>query len=91
MDTYLGREKEISLREWLDYVKTDKDLVLAEFGEAINPITKQKLAIKMAGRVLFDDCEILYKKGHIGCDDDSEKVLKKLEQIAKALDAEVFR
>ncbi|MCM1305248.1 MAG: hypothetical protein NC306_14260, partial [Butyrivibrio sp.] len=66
MDIYIEREKDITLQEWLNYVKTDKDLVLEESGEGINPITKQKLKIKIAGRVLFDDCEIIYQKGHIG-------------------------
>lgn len=43
MDIYIEREKDITLQEWLNYVKTDKDLVLEEFvGEGINPITKQK-------------------------------------------------
>ncbi|MBD5479603.1 MAG: hypothetical protein HDR14_09980 [Lachnospiraceae bacterium] len=90
MDIYLKREKDISLQEWLDYVKTDKDLVLMEFGEGINPITKQKVKIKITGRVLFDDSEIIYKEGNIGCDDYSEKVLIKLKEIAKSLGAEVF-
>ena len=90
MDIYIEREKDITLQEWLNYVKTDKDLVLEEFREGINPITKQKLKIKIEGRVLFDNCEIIYQKGHIGCDDYSERVLIKLKEIAKSLGAEVF-
>ncbi|MCM1101182.1 MAG: hypothetical protein NC079_05690 [Clostridium sp.] len=90
MDVYMEREKDITLQEWLNYVKTDKDLVLEEFSEGINPITKQKLKIKIEGRVLFDDCEIIYQKGHIGCDNHSEKVLAKLKEIAAVLGAEVF-
>ena len=35
MDLYIKREDEkISLQEWLDYVKTDKDLALQEVAEA---------------------------------------------------------
>lgn len=90
MDIYIKREKDISLQEWVDYVKTDKDLVLMEFAEGINPITKQKLKIKIEGRTLFDDSEIIYKKGMIGSDGYSEKVLAKLKEIAKSLGAEVF-
>lgn len=90
MDIYMEREKDITLQEWLNYVKTDKDLVLEEFSEGINPITKQKLKIKIEGRVLFDDCEIIYQKGCIGCDNHSEKVLAKLKEIAAVLGAEVF-
>ena len=34
MDLYIKREDEkISLQEWLDYVKTDKDLALQEVAE----------------------------------------------------------
>lgn len=32
MEIYIERDKEISLREWRDYIKTDKDLVLMESG-----------------------------------------------------------
>ena len=90
MDIYIEREKDITLQEWLNYVKSDKDLVLKEFEEGINPITKQKLKIKIEGRVLFDDCEIIYQKGDIGCDNYSERVLAKLKEIAMSLGAEVF-
>lgn len=91
MDIYIKREKDISLQEWLDYVKTDKDLVLKELCEGINPITKQKLKIKIEGRTLFDDSVIIYRKGMIGCDEGySEKAADKLKEIAKSLGAEVF-
>lgn len=90
MDLYLKREKEISLQEWIDYVRTDKDLLLMETGEAINPVTKQRMKMKIAGRTLFDGTEIIYKKGRIGCDDPSEKVLAKLKELAQALGAEIF-
>lgn len=89
MDIYIEREKDITLQEWLNYIKTDKDLVLEEFSEGINPITKQKLKIKIEGRALFDDYEIIYQKGHIGCDGYSERVLAKLKEIANSLGAEV--
>lgn len=90
MDIYIKREKDISLQEWVDYVKTDKDLVLMECAEGINPITKQKLKIKIEGRTLYGDSEIIYRKGYIGCDGYSEKLFAKLQEIAKALGAEVF-
>lgn len=90
MDIYIERENDITLQEWLNYIKTDKDLVLEEFGEGINPITKQKIKIKIEGRALFDDCEIIYQKGLIGCDGCSQRVLAKLKEIAKSLGAEVF-
>ena len=90
MDVYIEREKNITLQEWLNYIKTDKDLVLEELAEGFNPITKQKLKIRMEGRVLFDDCEIIYQKGHIGCDNYSERVLAKLKEIATSLGANVF-
>lgn len=90
MDIYIKREKDISLQEWRDYVKTDKDLVLVEFEEGIHPITKQKLKIKIEGKALFDDFEIIYQKGLVGSDDYSERLLMKLKEIAKSLGAEVF-
>lgn len=90
MDIYIQRKKEISLREWIEYVKTDKDLVLMESGEVFNPITKQKMRMKIEGRALLGGSEIIYREGRIGCDGYSEKVLEKLTEIAKALGAEIF-
>lgn len=90
MDIYIQREKEISLQEWIEYVKADRDLVLVESGEVINPITRQKMKIKIEGRALLDDYEIIYKEGRIGCDGYSEKVLVKLREVAKTLGADIF-
>ena len=90
MDIYIQREKRISLPEWREYVKTDRDLVLMEFGEVIIPITRQKMKMKIEGRALLGDSEIIYREGRIGCDGYSEKVLVKLREIAKTLRAEIF-
>ena len=91
MDLYVKREAEkISLQEWLNYVKTDKDLVLQEVAEAINPITKEKLRIEIPGRVIFSEGDIQYCEGRIGCKGASEGKLKKLREIAAALNAELF-
>lgn len=90
MDIYIQREKEISLQEWMEYIKTDKDLVLMESGEVINPITKQKMRMKIEGRALLGNSEIIYREGRIGCEGYSEKVLVKLREIAKTLGAEIF-
>ncbi|MBO5030679.1 MAG: hypothetical protein J6D08_02135 [Lachnospiraceae bacterium] len=90
MDIYIKRERDISLQEWVDYIKTDSDLTLAESAEGINPITKQKLKMKIEGRALFGETEMIYKNGCIGCDDYSEDILMKCKEIAKMLNAEVF-
>ena len=91
MDLYIKREDEkISLQEWLDYVKTDKDLALQEVAEAINPITKEKLRIEIPGRVMFGEADIQYCNGRIGCERFSEEILKKLKEIAVVLKADVF-
>ena len=90
MDLYIQREKEISLQEWIEYVNTDRDLVLMESEEVINPITRQKMIMKIVGIALLGDSEIIYREGRIGCDDYSEKVLVKLREIAKTLGAEIF-
>lgn len=46
VDIYVEKENgEISLQEWLDYVKSDDALVLEEVAEGINPLTKQKLGL----------------------------------------------
>ena len=90
MDIYIQRENEISLQEWIEYVNTDRDLVLMESGEVINPITRQKMKMKIAGRALLGDSEIIYREGRIGGDDYSEKVLVKLREIAKTLGADIF-
>lgn len=91
MDLYIERENEkISLQEWLDYVKTDKDLELKEVAEAVNPITKQKLRIEIPGQVIFSEGVIRYCEGCIGCEGSSVEILKKLKEIAAVLKADVF-
>ena len=90
MDIYIKRDPDILLQEWINYVKSDKDLVLAERAEGINPITKQKLVINIKGRALYGDVDIVYKDGCIGNDDYYEELPHKLKEIAKSLGAEYF-
>ena len=90
MDIYIERKNGITLEEWLDFVSKDDDLVLSECSEGINPITKQKLLIKIPGRVLYGDTEIIYQNGHIGCYDYSEEALVKLKEIANSFNAEII-
>lgn len=73
-----------------DYIESDGDLVLMEFGEAINPVTRQKLKILTEGRALFEESEIIYKNGCIGSEDCSERVSNKLKKIAETFGAEYF-
>lgn len=91
MDLYIKRdEKVITLQEWIDYVKTDNDLILAEAAEGMNPITKEKLRIEIPGRVIFNDNELHYKNGCIGCEYSSDTIVKKLKEIADTLNADLF-
>lgn len=91
MDIYIERENgEITLQEWLDYVKSDDELVLEEVAEAINPMTKAKLRVEIPGRAIFNDMEIRFRRGCIGSEDGSEEMLTKLKEIAKVLGAKVY-
>lgn len=88
MDIYIEKENgEISLQEWLDYVKSDDELILAEVAEATNPLTKQKLRIEIPGRVLFKNSEINFRRGRIGSEDGSEEMVTKLKEIATVFGA----
>ncbi|MBQ4522267.1 MAG: hypothetical protein IJA10_04870 [Lachnospiraceae bacterium] len=91
MDIYIEREKgEISFQEWLDYVKSDDELILTEVTEGINPLTKMKLRIEIPGRVIFNGVEINFKRGCIGCEYASEEMLAKLKEIAIVFGANVY-
>lgn len=91
MDLYIERENgTITLEDWLEYVKSDGELILSETCEATNPITKQVLRVRVTGRVLWKDYEITYRDGRIGSEDGSKELVEKLKQIAQALSAEVF-
>lgn len=91
MDIYIEKENgEISLQEWLDYVKTDGELMLSEVAEAINPLTKQKLRIEIPGRVLFKNSEINFRRGCIGSEDGSDEMVAKLKEIATVFGADFF-
>lgn len=91
MDIYIENENgEISLQEWLDYVKTDDELMLEEVVEGINPLTKEKLKIEIPGRVMFKNSEINFRRGRIGSEDGSDEMVAKLKEIATVFGAEVF-
>lgn len=91
MDIYIEKENgEISFQEWLDYVKLDNELILAEVSEGINPLTKMTLRIEIPGRVLFNGIEINFKRGRIGCEYASEEMLVKLKEIAIVFGANVY-
>lgn len=92
MDIYIEKENgEISLQEWLDYVKTDGELMLSEVAEAINPLTKQILRIEAPGRVLYRNSAINFIRGRIGSEDGSEEMVAKLKEIAVVFGAKVFK
>ena len=92
MDLYIERKDErITLEEWKKYVSTDKELLLCETGEGVNPLTKMPIHFEMPGRVLFDgSIEIRYQNGKIGCEGDEEGLIGKLLAIAEVLDASVY-
>ena len=55
-DMYIKRKRDITLQEWLDYVKSDKDLVLVEFGEGYSErvLAKLKEIVKSLGSEVFE-------------------------------------
>lgn len=92
MDLYIERAgKEITLEEWKAYVKSDRELLLSEQGQGINPLTCAPMHFKIPGRAVYrESCEILYKEGKIGCDSSSDEIIKKLSEISRSLNACVF-
>lgn len=93
MGLYIEREgSPIALDEWLAYIKNDNELTLSEIGTAINPITKEKMTFRIAGRAIRNDLsEFFYDNGKIrGEGANIDDLLKKLIEIASALSASVF-
>lgn len=92
MELYLERKgKEITLEEWKAYVKSDKELLLSEQGQGINPMTRTPMRFEIPGRVLYQESyEILYKEGKIGCNGSSDEICKKLSEISLSLNACLF-
>jgi len=91
MDIYIEKENgEISLEEWIDYVKSDDELILAEVSEGINPFTKQVLRIEIPGRAIFNEEEINFKRGRVGCEYASDEMLIKLKAIGEAFGAKLY-
>lgn len=91
MDLYIEREdKRITLEEWKKYISTDKELLLCEMVEGINPLTKMALYFESPGRVLWNGIEVFYKDGKIGCEGDEEGLIEKLRAIAEVFSASVY-
>lgn len=92
MDLYLERESsKITLEDWLNYVESDKELILSENGTIINPITQSTMNYNIPGRVIWKNSyEITYKNGMIGSEDSSEEIINKLMEIAKVFHASLF-
>lgn len=97
MELYIRRDSApISLEEWKAYAASDVELDMADVREAVNPITKQKLRVEVPGHTLYvpagqEICgEFTYRKGRIGSEDASEKMVKKAQEIAEKLHADVY-
>jgi len=92
VDLYIQRQGGgISLAEWREYIAADPGLTLSETVSGIHPLTQAPLHIRTPGRaVLNSGEEILYREGRIGCEGVSENLIKKLSQIAAALNASLF-
>ena len=97
MELHIRRsDREISLSEWEKYVATDRELEKAETWEGINPITKQKMIIKIPGHVVYklNKDEILggffYNNGMIKSEHTEREVIKKAYQIAEGLNADLY-
>lgn len=92
MDLYLEREcSRITLEEWLNYVESDKELILSENGTVINPLTQATMNFDIPGRVVWKNMyEITYKNGMIGCEGSSAEIIKKLMEIANVFNASLF-
>ena len=56
----------------------------------LTQLQKEKLRIEILGRVIFSEGDIQYCEGRIGCKGASQGKLKKLREIAAALNAELF-
>ena len=91
MSVYIEREGGIiTIDEWLSYAAADSELTISENGIAVNPITRTSMRLRIPGRVLWRDYEIIYKQGRICCESSSRELIVKLTEIADALSADVF-
>lgn len=91
MDIYIERPgREITLKEWKEYVAGEEWLRLEEEAVGVNPMTKQSLAIKMPGRACCEDGEIIFSKGRIGIEGMSAELVERLRHIALRLGAKIY-
>lgn len=86
----------ITLSEWLEIIKNDKELELVKSKEGINPITKQRITIEVQGHVVWShpeedyDIEFYYHNGKVCSDDYNEVISNKMKFLAKKLHSKVL-
>ncbi|WP_160680573.1 hypothetical protein [Clostridium sp. C8-1-8] len=87
----------ITLEEWISLVEADMEMKMKSEFEDINPITKEKIIIKLENTAVYtynyegNTCEVLftYNRGKISGAYVNDKVIEKMKEIATKLGCRV--
>jgi hypothetical protein len=91
-----SKKSPITLTEWTEFIKTDKEFRLVEAAEAKNPKTGEILRLKAEGMAVWTDpkdkseCYFYYHEGEIRVKNPEDRTIAKMKVVAQKLKAKVI-
>ncbi len=91
-----SKKTPISLKEWTEFIKTDKEFRLVEAAETKNPTTGEVIRLKAEGMAVRIDpknkseCYFYYHEGEISVKNPEPRIITKMKVVAQKLKAKVI-
>jgi predicted transglutaminase-like protease len=91
-----SKKTPISLQEWKEFIKTDKEFRLVDAAETKNAKTAEVLKMQSEGMAIWADpknkseCYFYYQEGEISVKNPEERIIDKMKIVAQKLKAKVI-
>jgi len=91
-----SKKSPISLKEWTEFIKTDKEFRPVEAAEAKNPHTGEVITLKAEGMAVWTDPKnksewyFCHHEGEISVKNPAERVIARMKTVAQKLKAKVI-
>jgi hypothetical protein len=90
-----SKKTPITLKDWTEFIKSDKEFRLVEAAEAKNPKTGEVIKLKAEGMAVWTDpkdkseCYFYYHESEISVKNPEDRVIAKMKSVAQKLKARV--
>jgi len=91
-----SKKTPIALKEWAEFIQTDKEFRLVEAAEAKNSKTREIIKLKAQGMAVWTDpkdkteCYFYYHEGEITVKNPGDRIIDKMKAVAQKLKAKVI-